>query len=114
MTNTIAPRDEGAEQRAQREAPRDGASERRDDALGQARVVQRLLRRAGRRHEDAFLGDVDRVVTRLRGGAGSGIGGDIRDEMRDALLGGRLGRDRELLIVVAGAVRGRSVCGWHD
>ena len=41
-------RDKSAEQRAQRKAPRNGAPERRDDALGQSRVVQRLLQRAAR------------------------------------------------------------------
>ena len=35
----------------------------------------------------------------MRSSAGAGIDSDIRNEVRDALLGGRLGRDCELLIV---------------
>ena len=92
-------RDEGAEQHAQCKAPGDGASERRHDALGQSRVVQRLLHRAARRCQDALFGDVDHVVAGLRRRARSRIDSHVRNEMRDALLGRRLGCDRELLIV---------------
>ena len=92
-------RDKGAEQHAQCKTPRDGASERRHNALGQSRVVQRLLDRAARRCQDALFGNVDYVVAGLRRRAGSRLDSHIGDKVRDALLGGRLGCDRKLLVV---------------
>src|SRR5262249_52695182 len=79
----------------------EGATECRHHALGESRMVKILIGRSRLAGEDLLLGDVDDLVPRLRRGAGAGADfrRDVGNEVSDALLGGGLARDGELLVV---------------
>ncbi len=93
--------DERTEQDAQRDVSHRRPAER-CDALRQSWMMQMLFRRVVRLRQQLLVGDIDDVVVRRGALAG---GGNVADEMCDALFGIGLGGNREFLIVVLAMVR---------